>query len=326
MRYDQDMQLDTLLEESVRIHGHLCAGQVLGVRMALLGLREIGIGDPKGRDRKNLMVFVETDRCAADAVQSVTGCTVGKRSLRLLDYGKMAASFLNLATDRAVRVRAREEARARAQAYAPGNGDKHAKQADAYRIMPDGELFEVSPVHIAPRKEDLPGRPSSRVQCDACGEHVQDRRETRLGRRVFCRPCAEGSYYTQREGLVSVVMQLGHNDLSIRSKVWLEAGGDPVFGRGRRFLLEAIDVYGSINRAARETGISFRKAWGHITTMEGRLGIRLVERTTGGRNGGGAALTAEARQFLKRFELMEDGIREIVDERFRRLFGGDGHV
>ena len=89
---------DSLLEESVKVHGHLCAGQVLGVRMSMLGLREIGISDPKGADRKSLIVFVEMDRCATDAVQSVTGCSLGKRSMKFMDYGKMAATFLNLKT------------------------------------------------------------------------------------------------------------------------------------------------------------------------------------------------------------------------------------
>ncbi len=121
-------------------------------------------------------------------------------------------------------------------------------------------------------------------------------------------------------------MQKGHNGLAIRSKIWFEVGGDPVFGRGRRLLLEAVDTYGSINRAAQEIGISYRKAWGHIRTMEDRLGIRLVERRAGGKNGGGAALTDEARRFLLQFEVMEEGVRELVDERFRRTFQGGDHV
>ena len=115
-------------------------------------------------------------------------------------------------------------------------------------------------------------------------------------------------------------MQKSHNGLAIRSKVWIEADGEPVFGRGRRFLLEAIDSHGSINQAAKEVGISYRKAWSHIKAMEKRLGIALVERHAGGRNGGGAALTGEARHFLGRFEALENGLREFVDERFKELF------
>lgn len=115
-------------------------------------------------------------------------------------------------------------------------------------------------------------------------------------------------------------MQKSHNGLEIRSKIWVEVGGEPVFGRGRRFLLEAIDSHGSINRAAQEVDISFRKAWGHIKTMEDRLGVKLVERHTGGKNGGGATLTAEARKFLEKFEALEKGIQEIVDRKFKEIF------
>jgi molybdate transport system regulatory protein len=108
--------------------------------------------------------------------------------------------------------------------------------------------------------------------------------------------------------------------MRIKSKLWIEVDGRPVFGRGRRFLLEAIDKYGSINRAAREINISYRKAWGYIKAMEERLGMKLVERQTGGRNGGGAVLTDEAREFLMKYEEMETGVVEIVDERFKNAF------
>ena len=108
--------------------------------------------------------------------------------------------------------------------------------------------------------------------------------------------------------------------MEIRSKFWIEIGEEPVFGRGRRFLLEAIDTYGSINQAAKEVNISYRKAWGYIKAMEERLGITLVERQAGGKNGGGATPTKEAREFIRRYEMMEEGIREMVDERFRRIF------
>ncbi|MBI5025211.1 MAG: winged helix-turn-helix domain-containing protein [Nitrospirae bacterium] len=109
--------------------------------------------------------------------------------------------------------------------------------------------------------------------------------------------------------------------MEIKSKLWIEVDGEPVFGRGRRFLLHAIDKYGSINQAAKEINISYRKAWSYIKAMEERLGIKLVERHAGGKNGGGATLTDEAKEFLKKYELMEEGIREIVDERFREIFG-----
>jgi molybdate transport system regulatory protein len=109
--------------------------------------------------------------------------------------------------------------------------------------------------------------------------------------------------------------------MDIKSKLWIEVEGEPVFGRGRRFLLQAIDTSGSINRAAKEINISYRKAWSYIKAMEERLGIKLVERHAGGKNGGGATLTGEARDFLKKYEMMEEGIKEIVDKKFRRIFG-----
>ncbi len=108
--------------------------------------------------------------------------------------------------------------------------------------------------------------------------------------------------------------------MEIKSKLWIEVGGKPVFGRGRRYLLEAIDKYGSINQAAKEINISYRKAWGYIKAMEERLGFKLIERQTGGKNGGGALLTNEARDFLSKYQAMEKGIKELVDKRFKKVF------
>ncbi|MEK6743183.1 MAG: LysR family transcriptional regulator [Nitrospirota bacterium] len=115
-------------------------------------------------------------------------------------------------------------------------------------------------------------------------------------------------------------MQKSHNELDVRSKIWIEVDGEPVFGRGRRLLLDAIDSHGSINQAAKEVGVSYRKALSHIQAMEQRLGIALVVRHAGGRNGGGATLTPEAREFLKKFESMEQGLRQFVDAKFNELF------
>jgi formylmethanofuran dehydrogenase subunit E len=186
---------DELLKESVRLHGHLCPGQVLGVRIAMRGLKEIGIDDPKGRDRKSLIVFVEMDRCATDAIQSVTGCSLGKRTMRFMDYGKMAATFVNLSTGKAVRVIAKEEARERARELFPDIEDKYRAQLEAYKVMRDDKLFETMPVIVRLRPEDMPGRPLRRVRCELCGEYVQDMREVIKNGKVLCRPCAEGGYY-----------------------------------------------------------------------------------------------------------------------------------
>lgn len=190
---------ETLLAESVRIHGHLCAGQVLGVRMSMLGLREIGITDPKGTDRKSLMVFVEMDRCATDAVQSVTGCSLGHRTMKFMDYGKMAATYLNLRSGRAVRILAREDARNKAKEYCPEISGKYEAQIAAYRAMSNDELFDVMDVEVALRPEDMPGRPLVRVTCNVCGEAVQDARHVGSGTGAVCIPCSRGGYYRVKE-------------------------------------------------------------------------------------------------------------------------------
>lgn len=161
----------------------------------MLGLREAGIEEPRGRDRKNIIVFVEMDRCATDAVRSVTGTSLGKRTMKFLDYGKMAATFLNLRTGKAVRVLAREDSREKAKAWLPGARDKYEAQLEAYKAMADEELFEVAEVEVDLMPQDMPGRPLGRVRCSSCGEHVQDLREVYRGGAPLCRPCAHGAYY-----------------------------------------------------------------------------------------------------------------------------------
>ena len=186
-----------LLEDSAAFHGHLCPGQVLGVRMAMAGCRLAGIDDP--RASKNLIVYVEIDRCATDAIQSVTGCKLGKRTLKYLDYGKMAATFCNLDADTAVRIHARDDARELASAFATPGGSKKEAQTQAYMALPDDQLFTITPVRLRPRQEDLPGHPLSRVICEQCGEGVSDRREVHLSGRVLCQSCANGAYYLPYE-------------------------------------------------------------------------------------------------------------------------------
>lgn len=189
------MEFEDILQESAKIHGHLCPGQVLGVKMSILGLRNIGIDDPKGKDRKNLIVFVEMDRCATDAIQSATGCSLGHRTMKFMDYGKMAATFINTATGKAVRVIAREDAREKAKRFFPNIENKYAAQLEAYKVMSDEELFHVINVKVEIKPEDMPGRPLHRVKCDTCGEYVQDMRELYKNKNILCKPCADGGYY-----------------------------------------------------------------------------------------------------------------------------------
>src|SRR6185369_11022334 len=195
---------EDFLSESAKVHGHLCPGQVLGVKMSMLGLREIGISDPKGKDRKSIIVFVEMDRCATDAVQSVTGCSLGHRTMKFLDYGKMAATFMNLKTNKAVRIVAREDSRQKAKDRLPETENKYAAQLEAYKIMPDEELFHMMEVTVKVAPEDMPGRPFRRVQCDSCGEHIQDMREVYQDDKVLCVPCAKGGYYEAKEHFLAV--------------------------------------------------------------------------------------------------------------------------
>jgi formylmethanofuran dehydrogenase subunit E len=191
--------LEEHLAQAAQFHGGDCPGQTLGVRLARAGLERIGIDDPlSDRWRKRIMVYVEIDRCAADAVMTVTGTRVGKRTLKIVDHGIMAATFINLESGKAVRVTAREEARKLAPKYASGEAGKYEQQRLAYRLMPEEELldFEEVEVHIPP--EDMPGSPISRVACAQCGDWVQDMREVRENGRVLCRPCARGAYFKRR--------------------------------------------------------------------------------------------------------------------------------
>jgi formylmethanofuran dehydrogenase subunit E len=187
---------DDLLKESVETHGHLCPGQVLGVRMAMLGCRLVGIQEPRSpAHRKRLVVFVEIDRCATDAIQSVTGCSMGRRTLKFRDYGIMAATFCNLDTGEAYRVVAREEARLAARDRAPHAIDAFHQQLTAYGTMPDEELFCAEKVRVDLAPWEMPGPPQRHAQCSRCGQVVRDGREVRCGEELLCVPCSGEAYF-----------------------------------------------------------------------------------------------------------------------------------
>ena len=188
--------LDELLKQAEIAHGHLCAGQVLGVRMAMLGLEKLGITDPLGRDRKRLFTFVEIDRCATDAVGVVTGCRLGKRALKFRDWGKMAATFVDVETGRAVRIAARESSKQRARELHPELESKNQQQMAAYREMSPEDLFDVQWVKVELPPEELPGYKGERIVCDQCGEGINFKREVRSHDRTLCRACAGERYYT----------------------------------------------------------------------------------------------------------------------------------
>ncbi|HVA01581.1 MAG TPA: FmdE family protein [Terriglobia bacterium] len=186
--------LEEYLSLAAQNHGHMCPGQVLGVRMAMLGLKELGIDDPV-KHRKRLLTFVEIDRCATDAVSLVTGCRLGKRSLKYLDYGKVAATFVDLETEQAIRIVARDDARQKAKQKFGHLQDPYRQQLEAYKVMDDAELFIRQRVRVKLRPQDLPGRPRSRVACAECGEGINDGRERYIEGRILCRNCAGESYY-----------------------------------------------------------------------------------------------------------------------------------
>ena len=199
--YIVDAVMDTFenyLTGSAAAHGHLCPGQIVGVRMAILGCRLVGLDDPTRIDQiKKLIVYVEMDRCTADAVAYVTGVKLGRRSLKFADYGIMAATFVNLETGKAFRVLSTEDARDLAPLYAPEVAGKQDQQLEAYRRMPDSVLFRVQRVCVNLDPSELPGPTRFKAVCSRCGQVVRDRREVVQEGEILCRPCAGGAYFQE---------------------------------------------------------------------------------------------------------------------------------
>lgn len=190
---------EELLEASVAAHGHLCAGQVIGVRMSMLGLKLVGIDDPNEKNsRKKLIVYVEIDRCATDAIQSVTGCRLGRRSLKYKDFGINAATFVNLETGKAFRIVSTEESRALADTLVPEETDPYKRQLVGYQRMGDEDLFRIEPVEVPLRETEMPGPTKKKATCTRCGQVVRDGREVVSGGEILCRPCAGEAYFIKK--------------------------------------------------------------------------------------------------------------------------------
>jgi formylmethanofuran dehydrogenase subunit E len=188
---------EVLLQESAKAHGHLCPGQVVGVRMAMEGCRRIGLDNPRERSQiKKLIVYVEMDRCAADAISQVTGARLGRRSLKFVDHGIMAATFVNLETGKAVRIVSKESARTLAASKAPQIRDRHRQQLEAYKTMACEDLFDIQAVKVNVEACDMPGPTKFKAVCQKCGQVVRDKREVMKNNRILCRPCALGTYFT----------------------------------------------------------------------------------------------------------------------------------
>jgi len=192
---------EELLRQAEIVHGHMCAGQILGVRMALLACRRLGVDDPRGADRKKLVTYIEIDRCATDAIGMVTGCRLGKRALKFRDWGKMAATFVNLATGQAIRIVALENSRELAQQLHPEIESKGRQQMLAYRELSDEELFLEQWVAVDLPEREMPGYKGARVTCAECGEGInfgrfveipgQPSSETSSEPRRLCLSCAD---------------------------------------------------------------------------------------------------------------------------------------
>lgn len=199
---------DDLLRQAELAHGHLCAGQILGVRLAMLGCQRLGISQPRTAERKRIVTFVEIDRCATDAIAVVTGCRLGKRALKFRDWGKMAATFVDLHAPlvthddtpryKGIRIAALESSKQRARELYPHIENKNQQQMLAYREMPDADLFTEQWVSVPLHPREMPGYKSSRIACAVCGEGINyDRNVTDSDGRILCHSCAfpESSYY-----------------------------------------------------------------------------------------------------------------------------------
>ena len=187
------MNIKALLEKSMQDHDHLCPRQILGVRIGLAGMKALDFGEPP--EKKQLLVIAETDGCFVDGVIAATGCTVGHRTLRVEDYGKVAATFVDIKTRRAVRVAPRLDIRERACDFVLEESRHYFAQMQAYQIMSDEEMLNIQDVILNLPVEEIISRPGLRVNCAVCGEEIMNEREILRDGLPLCRACAGNGYY-----------------------------------------------------------------------------------------------------------------------------------
>jgi formylmethanofuran dehydrogenase subunit E len=185
--------LNEILQKSAARHSHLCPRQVLGARIGLAGAKVLGLDVP--RSDKRLLVILETDGCFADGVEIATGCSVGHRTLRVEDYGKVAATFVDIQTGQAMRVAPALDVRQRASAYAPQENRHYFAQLIAYQQMPDHELLSFQKVYLKTPIETLVSRPGLRVNCELCCEEIINEGEVNQVNMILCLACTRGAYY-----------------------------------------------------------------------------------------------------------------------------------
>ena len=189
--------LETILNESASRHHHLCPRQVLGARVGLAAVAAFNLITP--RTDKRLLVILETDGCFADGLEVATGCTVGHRTLKVVDYGKVAAVFVDVKTEQAIRVAPQLDVREKAWRYAPAETRHYFAQLVGYQQMPDEELLTIQPVQLNTPISQIVSRPGVRVNCAVCGEEIMNEREVWQGAAALCQSCAGLSYYTSQE-------------------------------------------------------------------------------------------------------------------------------
>ncbi len=188
--------LTSLLAATRARHSHLCPRQVLGVRMALAGVAFLESRTGSGlRSDKNLVVIAETDGCFCDGLEVAARVSVGRRTLRIEDYGKVAATFVDSHTGDAIRIAPRLDVRARALRYAPCEKHHYSAQLAGYQVMPEEELFSVTPVILTPAIEEIVSRAGVRTNCEACGEEIINEREILVDGVAYCRSCLGQGYY-----------------------------------------------------------------------------------------------------------------------------------
>ena len=200
--------LETLLEISSRKHDHLCPRQILGVRIGLAGLKALGFAEPPAG--KQLLVILETDGCFADGVGAATACSVGHRTLRVEDYGKAAATFVDCQTGRTLRVAPALDIREQALACVPEEPRHYFAQMKAYRIMLDERMLSITEVQLATPVEQIVSRPSVRVTCAICGDEIMNGREIERDGMLLCRACSGGAYYHEPVSISSFELNLNH--------------------------------------------------------------------------------------------------------------------
>ncbi len=181
-------EYETLFTKAKAFHGHVCPGIVLGTRLTIAGMRELGV-DPHIHNR-DLIVYIEIDRCGADAVQAITGCSLGHRNLKHMDYGKFAATFVDISTGKAVRVSIHEKDRAKHDLL------EKNELIQLLGSIPESEILVIERVNVSIPKDDIPGYPLGKSVCSRCGEQVADNRHIMVDGKPLCKNCGVKSYYT----------------------------------------------------------------------------------------------------------------------------------